>query len=42
MTTVIEAEPGGFFKMEEGRVAKQLEKSIQADNERLKSVLGTA
>jgi uncharacterized membrane protein len=39
MTTVIEGEAGGFFKLAEGLVAKQLEKSLREDSERLKSIL---
>ena len=39
MTTVIEGEAGGFFKLAEGMVAKQLNKSLKEDSERLKSVL---
>jgi uncharacterized membrane protein len=39
MTTKIQAEPGGFFKLAEGMVSKQLEKSVQEDNQRLKSLM---
>jgi len=39
MVTVVQAEPGGFFKLAEGAVAKQLEKSIKEDNDRLKALL---
>lgn len=39
MITVVEAEPGGFFKLAEGAVSKQLKKSLQEDAERLKSIL---
>jgi uncharacterized membrane protein len=39
MTTIVEAEPGGFFKLAGGMVAKQLESSIQEDGKRLKSLL---
>jgi uncharacterized membrane protein len=39
MITLVEAEPGGFFKLAEGAVSKQLKKSLQEDAERLKSIL---
>lgn len=39
MTTVIEGEIGGFFKLAEGMVVKQLEKSLQEDSQRLKTLL---
>lgn len=39
MTTYIEGEAGGFFKLAEGMVAKQLQKSIEEDSQRLKSIL---
>jgi uncharacterized membrane protein len=39
VTTKIKAEPGGFFKLAEGMVAKQLKQSLQEDDARLKSVL---
>jgi uncharacterized membrane protein len=42
MNTSIQAEPGGFFKLAEGMVAKQLKKSIQEDSQRLKSILENA
>jgi carbon monoxide dehydrogenase subunit G len=42
MTTLIEAEPGGFFKLAEGAVRKQLESGIKEDNETLKKLLETA
>jgi uncharacterized membrane protein len=42
MTTRVEGEAGGFFKLAEGMVAKQLEKSIKEDGERLKSILEAA
>lgn len=42
MSTTIEGEAGGFFKLAEGVVAKQLEKSLKEDNERLKSILEAA
>ena len=39
MTTRVEGEPTGFFKMAEGMVASQLEKSIAEDGQRLKKIL---
>jgi len=42
MTTVVEAEPGGFFKLAAGAVKKQLETSMQEDGETLKKLLGSA
>jgi carbon monoxide dehydrogenase subunit G len=39
MTTVIEGETGGFFKLAEGMVAKQLKKSVEESGQRLKSLL---
>ena len=39
MTTAVEAEPGGFFKLAEGMVKKQLAQSLQEDGQRLKSIL---
>jgi uncharacterized protein YndB with AHSA1/START domain len=39
MTTVVEAEPGGFFKLAEGAVKKQLETSLVEDGETLKTIL---
>ena len=39
MTTIVEGEPGGFFKLAEGAVAKQLEKSMMQDRETLKQIL---
>ena len=39
MTTTVKGEPGGFFKLAEGMVAKQLEQSLQEDHARLKSLL---
>ena len=39
MTTVIEGETGGFFKLAEGMVAKQLEKTLEESSKRLKSLL---
>jgi uncharacterized membrane protein len=39
MTTTVEAEPGSFFKLAGGLVAKQLKKSLQEDAKRLKAIL---
>ncbi|NOH03006.1 MAG: hypothetical protein HND47_14140 [Chloroflexi bacterium] len=39
MTTRVEGEPTGFFKMAEGMVASQLEKSLAEDSQRLKKIL---
>ena len=39
MTTVVSGEPGGFFKLAEGMVAKQLEQSLGEDGKRLKALL---
>ena len=39
MTTHVEGEPAGFFKIAEGMVAGQLEKSIEEDGQRLKKLL---
>jgi uncharacterized protein YndB with AHSA1/START domain len=39
LTMVLEGEPGGFFKLAEGMVRKQLEADIQKDSLRLKEVL---
>lgn len=39
MTTKVEGEPTGFFKIAEGMVASQLEKSLGEDGERLKKLL---
>ena len=39
MTTKVDGEPTGFFKIAEGMVASQLEKSMGEDNERLKKLL---
>lgn len=36
---VVEAEVGGFFKVAEGMVAKQLESSLQRDLESLKAIM---
>jgi uncharacterized membrane protein len=42
MTTMIEAEPDGFFKLAEGAVSKQLSKSLKEDSELLKEILESA
>lgn len=39
ISVVIEGEPGGFFKLAEGMVRKQLETQMAADFERAKKVL---
>ena len=39
MTTVVSGEPGGFFKLAEGMVAKQLEQSLGEDSARLKTLM---
>ena len=39
MTTRVEGEPKGFFKLAEGMVASQLEKSLAEDGQRLKEIL---
>jgi len=39
ISIVIEGEPGGFFKLAEGMVRKQLESQIAADFERAKKLL---
>lgn len=39
MTTEIEAEPGGFFKLAEGAVRKQLESGIKEDSQALKEMI---
>ena len=39
MTTIVQGEPGGFFKLAENMVAKQLEESLANDGKRLKSLL---
>jgi uncharacterized membrane protein len=39
MTTTVEGEPRGFFKLAGGAVQKQLEKSLVDDGERLKGIL---
>jgi len=39
ITTVVEGEPKGFFKLAENMVASTLEKSLEEDQNRLKSIL---
>ena len=39
MTTTVEAEPGGFFKLAEGAVKKQLESGLKEDAETLKAMI---
>jgi len=39
VTTYLEGEPTGFFKMAEGMVSSQLEKSLIENNDRLKALL---
>jgi uncharacterized protein YndB with AHSA1/START domain len=39
VTTSVDGEPKGFFKLAEGMVASQLEKSIAEDEQRLKEIL---
>jgi uncharacterized membrane protein len=39
MTTRVEGEPGGFFKLAEGAVTKQLANSLEEDGAHLKSIL---
>ena len=39
MTTTVEAEPGGFFKLAEGAVRKQLESGLKEDSETLKGMI---
>jgi uncharacterized protein YndB with AHSA1/START domain len=39
MTTTVEGEPKGFFKIAEGMLEGQLKKSLQEDGERLKKLL---
>jgi uncharacterized protein YndB with AHSA1/START domain len=42
MTTRVEGEPKGFFKIAEGMVKGQLEKSLEDDGNRLKGILEAA
>lgn len=39
ITTVVEGEPKGFFKLAEGMVVSSLEKSLEEDQNRLKAIL---
>lgn len=39
LTTVVEGEPKGFFKIAEGALQGQLQKSLDEDGQRLKKVL---
>jgi uncharacterized membrane protein len=39
MTTCVDGEPKGFFKLAESMVASQLEKSVAEDQEKLKELL---
>ena len=39
MTTRVEGEPTGFFKIAEGMLKGQLEKSLEEDGQRLKGIL---
>jgi uncharacterized membrane protein len=39
MATTVEGEPGGFFKLAEGAVAKQLENTLIENGENIKAVL---
>jgi len=41
-TVHMEGDPKGFFKLAEGLVAAQVEKSIEADNQRLKELVEKA
>ena len=42
MTTHVEGEPKGFFKVAEGALRGQLEKSLEEDGKRLKAILEAA
>ena len=42
MTTHVDGEPKGFFKLAEGALKGQLEKSIEEDGKRLKGILEAA
>jgi uncharacterized protein YndB with AHSA1/START domain len=42
VTTRVEGEPTGFFKVAEGMVSGQLEKSLEEDYQRLKALLESA
>lgn len=39
MTTIVEAEPGGFFKLAEGAVKKQLASGLEEDSATLKDMI---
>jgi hypothetical protein len=39
MTTHVEAEPKGFFKMAQGAVQSQLEKSLEESGQNLKKLM---
>lgn len=39
MTTRVDGEPSGFFKMAQGAVKNQLDKSLEEDMQRLKKIL---
>ena len=39
LTTIVEGEPKGFFKLAEGMVVSALEKSLEEDQNRLKAIL---
>jgi uncharacterized membrane protein len=39
LTTTVEGEPGGFFKLAEGAVAKQLENTLIENGENIKAML---
>jgi uncharacterized membrane protein len=42
VTTHVDGEPSGFFKMAQGAVQKQLDKSLEEDMQRLKEMLEAA
>ena len=42
MTTRVEGEPSGFFKVAQGMVSSQLEKNIEESGQKLKELLETA
>lgn len=42
MTTRVEGEPSGFFKVAQGMVSSQLEKNIEESGQRLKALLEAA
>ena len=39
ITTVVEGEPKGFFKLAEGLVVSSLEKNLEEDQNHLKAIL---